>query len=99
MADDLSRMLPFLTDDEIAAVCAPLQQPAAQVRYLQSLGLRVIRKPNGRALVARSEFDRVMTGRERLAANDPAPTVQPDAAALAALFTRRGKHGTQAQGR
>ena len=47
-----------LTDDEIAAICAGLRQPAAMIRYLRRLGLRVERKPNGRPLVRRADWDR-----------------------------------------
>lgn len=56
-------MMPYLTDDEIAEICAPLVNPSAQVRYLQRLGLLVNRKPNGKPLVARKEFERVLVGR------------------------------------
>lgn len=51
-------MTPDLMDDEIDRICAGLLQNAAKVRYLRSLGLRVDRKPNGRPLVARAEWDR-----------------------------------------
>jgi len=51
-------MTPDLTDAEIDQLCAGLVQNAAKVRYLQSLGLRVDRRPNGRPLVSRSEWDR-----------------------------------------
>lgn len=34
---------PFLTDAELAVMCRPLKQPAAQIRYLQRLGVRVRR--------------------------------------------------------
>lgn len=47
-----------LTDDEIDALCAGLRQNAAKVRFLRRLGLRVERKPNGRPLVRRSDWDR-----------------------------------------
>lgn len=49
-----------LTDAEIDAICAGRTQNAARIRYLRSLGLRVERKPNGRPLVARSEWERRM---------------------------------------
>jgi hypothetical protein len=51
-------MTPDLTDAEIDQICAGLVQNAAKVRYLQGLGLRVDRRPNGRPLVSRSEWDR-----------------------------------------
>ena len=47
-----------LTDAEIAAICAPLRQGAAQCRYLRSLGVPVQRKPNGRPLVRRCDWER-----------------------------------------
>lgn len=53
---------PYLSDDEIAEICRPLKMPAAQRRHLARLGLLVKSKPNGQPLVARAEFERVMTG-------------------------------------
>lgn len=52
-------MGPDLTQGEIDAICEPLKQPAAQVRYLKRLGLVVARKPNGRPLVNRKHYDDV----------------------------------------
>ena len=51
-------MTPDLTDSEIDQICAGLVQNAAKVRYLKALGLHVDRRPNGRPLVSRSEWDR-----------------------------------------
>lgn len=51
-------MPPDLSDDEIDRICGGLTQHAAKVRYLRGLGLRVDRRPNGRPLVARIEWDR-----------------------------------------
>jgi len=70
---------PYLTDDEIASICEPLQMPAAQRRYLASLGLVVKAKPNGRPLVTRAEFDRVLVGRAAEAEQNAA--AQPNRAA------------------
>lgn len=50
----------YLTDTEIADICAPLTTGYAQVRYLTSLGMLVQRKPNGKPLLARREFERAM---------------------------------------
>lgn len=86
--------LPFLTDAEIAGICDPLVMPGAQRRHLKRLGLHVEEKPNGRPLVARSEFERVL-GAGRLTAARQAPT--GDVEALRARW--RSKHGAQAQGR
>lgn len=44
----------FYSDAEVDDLCAGLRQPAAMVRYLRGLGLRVDRKPNGRPLVWRA---------------------------------------------
>jgi Domain of unknown function (DUF4224) len=49
---------PDLTDSEIDEICAGLQQGDAKCRFLRSLGLRVERRPNGRPLVARAEWER-----------------------------------------
>ena len=90
-------MLPFLSDDEIAEICAPLKVPAYQVKYLQRLGLIVNRKPNGKPLVARGEFDRVLVSR----VPEPAQNAgggQPNRAALLAVI-EGGRRGSKAQGR
>ncbi|MBJ7263050.1 MAG: DUF4224 domain-containing protein [Burkholderiaceae bacterium] len=87
----------ILTEEEIKEICRPLQQSAAQVRYLKRLGLNVSRKPNGHPLVARAELDRAMAARPITAANDPAPAA-PNTAGLAEFFRQRGRnHGTKAQ--
>ncbi len=90
-------MTPFLTEDELADICQPLTNGAAQVRYLERLGLKVARKPNGRPLVARGEFDRVMIGRQPEQAQNGGPS-QPNRAALMKVI-QGGKRGAQAQGR
>lgn len=88
--------LPFLSDDEIAEICAPLVVPAYQVKYLTKLGLVVHRKPNGKPLVARGEVDRVLVGRRPdVAQNEPGS--RPDRAALLQLING-GKRGAKAQG-
>jgi hypothetical protein len=46
----------FLTDAELADLCRPLKQPAAQIRYLQRLGVRVSRRPDGTPLVLKSDL-------------------------------------------
>ena len=48
-----------LTDDELATICRPLVQHAAQVRFLRSLGLKVQRRPDGSPLVWRSDWERL----------------------------------------
>lgn len=54
-------ILSHLTTDEVDDICRPLRQPAAQARYLARLGLTVARRPDGRPLVRRSEWDRINT--------------------------------------
>lgn len=52
-------MLPYLSDDEIDGICAGLVQSAAKVRYLREvLKVPVERKPNGRPLVRRVDWER-----------------------------------------
>lgn len=87
--------LPFLSDDEIAKICAPLSVPGYQVKYLKKLGLIVNRKPNGRPLVARGEFERVLVGRQPEREQNAA-SGQPDRAALLQVI-RGGRRGAQAQ--
>jgi len=87
--------LPFLSDAEIEGICQPLKAPAAQCRYLARLGLVVKRKPNGKPLVARGEFERVLIGRQPEVQN--APAGQPNREALLKLING-GKRGAKAQG-
>lgn len=90
-------MLPFLTDAEVDELVAPLKQPAAQCRALQRMGLSVLRKPNGRAVVARSEFERVI-GADRLGRQAQNPAVAaPNIVGLRQWA--RGRDGAKAQGR
>ena len=49
----------YQAEDEIAAICYPLVQKAAQVRFLRSLGLKVDRGADGRPLVNRAHYDQV----------------------------------------
>lgn len=55
-------MLPILTQEEIDAICEPLKQGHAQVRYLKRLGLPVEVKPNGKPLVRRQDWERRSIG-------------------------------------
>jgi hypothetical protein len=55
--------LAALTDAELADICRPLKQGAAMVRYLQRLGVPVARKPNGRPLVKRCDWERAQNGK------------------------------------
>lgn len=47
---------------EVDRICEGLRQNAAKVRYLQSLGLTVKRRPNGSPLVNRAHYDAVRGG-------------------------------------
>lgn len=78
-------MTPYLTDSEIADICQPLVAPSAQIRYFKKLGMMVCRKPNGKALVARSEFERVLVGRHNEVTHSNAQGA-PNKAALLQLF-------------
>lgn len=90
----------YLTEAEIADLCAPLTQPAAQVRHLRALGLTVTTKPNGRPVVIRSHAEAVLSGRARAGAADPAQppaaaaAAQPNRAALMSLLQGGRAHGT-----
>ncbi|CAN7516335.1 DUF4224 domain-containing protein [Acidovorax sp. LjRoot129] len=88
---------PWLTDAEIVEMCAPLEQPAAQCRHLESLGLLVRRKPNGRPLLMRSELDRVLGAtRITVQAAAPAPSMTtPNVTALRDHLSKK-KHGATA---
>lgn len=83
-----------MSEAEINDICKPLVLPAAQCRYLRRLGLHVEQKPNGHALVAKSEFERVL-GASRL--TDAGQQVSADVAALRARW--RNKNGPQTQKR
>jgi len=73
-------MLPFLTDEEIDGICAGLTQGAAQFRFLRDvLKVPVERKPNGRPLVRRVDWER----RQPQAQND-APARGPKWSRVAA---------------
>lgn len=88
---------PFLTDAEIAGICDGVTLPGAQCRHLQRIGLLVQRKPNGRPLVARSEFERVL-GAGRFGQGQNEPSGGPNVVALMQHLAKR-KHGKTAQGR
>lgn len=59
MDDEAMSDRPDLSDEEVDEICAGLKQNAAKVNYLRQLGLRVLRRPNGRPLVARDDWQRV----------------------------------------
>lgn len=49
---------PYLTDAEIAEICRPRTQGAAQIRYLRSLGLRVERRARCERVMATLKVER-----------------------------------------
>lgn len=90
---------PFLSDAQVDALCDGLTQAGAKVRYLSKfLKLRVFAKPNGRPLVAVSEFERVLgTGAlAGIAASNDAGG--PNITGMAEFLAGR-KNGKKAQGR
>lgn len=82
---------PWLTEDEIADLCQPLTQAAAQIRFLRSLGLTVKTKPNGAPLLIRSHFEQVMNPQGK-----PKPPVRqgPNWEGLMALNAKKRKGPT-----
>lgn len=92
---------PFLTEPELQAMCEGLSNSAAQVRYLQRLGLLVQRKPNGRPLLMRSEVERVLgAGRFQVQTAAGGQAGQPNRSGLLQLVQSRqgGKRGPKTQG-
>ena len=83
---------PFLTDDEISAITEPLSRPADQCRVLREMGFLVKQKPNGRPLVARSNFELVMSGQPTAPATTAAAGQRPDSSALVSLFKKGAKY-------
>lgn len=72
---------PYLTDAEIADICRPLTQGAAQIRLLQRMGLIVKRRPDGTPLVGRAHYEAFMGGPAKQAERPDAGinwTVHPD---------------------
>jgi hypothetical protein len=91
-------MNPWLSDEELAELCEPLEQPAAQIRYLSKvLKLHVERKPNGRALVMRTELERVV-GASRLGMAAQNSAAGPNVVGLQDWAKRRRGHGAKTQG-
>ena len=60
-----------IPDDEVDRICAGYKQNAAKVRFFERLGVRVARKPNGRPLVNRQNYDAVTTGAKTAQAGEP----------------------------
>lgn len=50
--------LPWLSAEEVADLCRPLTQPAAQSRFLKDVfGIEAKRKPDGSLLVMRAQIE------------------------------------------
>ena len=64
---------PYLTDDEIFEICRPRRQGAAQLRFLQSLGIKAARRADGTPLVWRCDVERrqAEAGATVYASNEP----------------------------
>lgn len=95
MEANMNNPWPYLTEAEINEICSPLKNGAAQIRFLERLGMIVKPKPSGKPLLARAEFDRVMTG-DRAAAPGSganATSTSPNVVGLNSFFQQR-KHGT-----
>jgi hypothetical protein len=53
---------PFLSDEEVREIVAPLDRPSAIVDWFRQQGFAVKVRPNGMPLIARIHFERVMDG-------------------------------------
>lgn len=94
----MSQPLPFLSDEEIAGICAGVELPGVQCRHLKRMGLFFQRKPNGKPLVARSEFERVLgAGRFGKAQNDE--SAGPNVVGLNTFLAKRKPNGQTAKRR
>ena len=88
-------MTPYLSDAEVLEICDPLKLGKAQCRYLARLGMVVKNKPNGKPLIARGEFERVMIGKQ-LDAKNALTGTQPNTSALLNHVQKGKKNGAQA---
>lgn len=82
---DYLAMTPWLSEDEIDDLCAPLKQHAAQLRFIRTLGINVRKKPNGAPLVLRSELQATMNPADK--SRKPAKC-QPNSTALLLAFSK-----------
>lgn len=98
-AAEIDQSSPFVSAAHIDAMCDPLTQPAAQIRYLKGLGLNVATRPNGRPLLMKSELERVLGGRQNEAQPQAPGVIAPNITGLVELFNRRKTHGKSGSGR
>ena len=89
-------MSPHFTDEEIDGICDGLTQNAARVRYLRKLGLHVETKPNGRPLVARSNWETVMGRAPAVVVSGETPPGVPDEKALLDFMAERKRRRSTA---
>lgn len=88
MTAEFTPQTPWLSNQEIADLCAPLIRPAAQVAYLKRLGLTVAQKPNGAPLVMRSNMEMVLGSIDN-AKHAKTASREPNKQALMIAFGRR----------
>ncbi len=79
-------------------MCEPLVLPGAQCRYLEREGFLISRKPNGRPLLARSEYERVK-GADRFGKVQNDASAGPNVVGLNSFLAKRKPHGKTAQRR
>ena len=87
-------MTPFLNDQEVAEMCAPLRQPAAIKRYLTRIGVPFKVRPDGHPIVSRQVVADVLS-LNRGEARDA--TTEPNLEGLTALFSKKEKTRGSAQ--
>lgn len=79
-----NQLPPWLTEAEINDLCTPLTQHAAQIRYIERLGIPVRKKPNGAPLVMRSQFEEILAPANK----SKAGKTQPNRAGLQLAFRK-----------
>ncbi len=77
-------MLPFLADEEVLMMSAPLVQPAAIRRWLSQQGIPHRIKPSGMPLVPRNALDEERSSRPS--------SIEPDAQSLIAKIRKEAKN-------
>lgn len=83
---------PWLSDEEVNALCDGLVQPAAQCRYLQdTLKIQCRRKPNGRPLVLRAAVEGLDSAERARRAPKERQAPAPDVQGLILQFSRKGR--------
>lgn len=96
---EIDQSSPFVSLAHIDAMCHPLTQPAAQIRYLRRLGLTVATRPNGRPLLMKSELERVLGARQYQEQPQAPEAIGPNVAALVEFLGRRKTNRKSKEGR